>query len=160
MSIVVNDLSARFSEDRTVGIAYIYCNFRRQEEQTVSNLVASLLEQLAAHQSALPESVKALYNKHGNKRTRPSLNEISIALQSVTTIYSRVFVIVDAVDECQASHGYRNKFLSELFNLQRRYGINILATSRHIPDIIDRFKDNVTLEVRANSGDVERYIDG
>jgi DNA replication protein DnaC len=49
-SIIVEELNTRFSNDPTIGIAYIYCNFRRQEEQKIDDLLASLLKQLAESQ--------------------------------------------------------------------------------------------------------------
>ena len=70
-SIVVDDLCNRF-QDGSVGIAYIYCNFRRQEK--ADDLLASLLKQLAQGRPSIPESFKSLYGKHNdkheNKRTR------------------------------------------------------------------------------------------
>ena len=159
-SIVVNDLTTSFQNDSSIGIAYLYCNFRRQDEQKVDDLVASLLKQLSQERSSLPDSVKDLYNRHKAKQTRPSLEEISRALHSVVAMYSRVFIVVDALDECQVSDGCRTKFLTEIFNLQNRYGTNTLATSRFIPEIVDLFKGTVSLEIRASSEDVERYLEG
>jgi hypothetical protein len=43
-SIVVEALTTRFSNDPMIGIAYIYCNFRRQDEQKINDLLASLLK--------------------------------------------------------------------------------------------------------------------
>ena len=159
-SIVVHDLITRFQNDLSIGIAYIYCNFRRQEEQKIDNLLASLLKQLAESQPSLPENVKDLYNFHKAKRTRPLLEEISIVLQSLTEMYSRVFFIIDALDECQASNNWRARFLSQLFNLQTQHGANIVATSRFIPEITSQFKSTIKLEIRASTCDVARYLDG
>jgi hypothetical protein len=53
-SIVVDELTTRFAEDENVGIAYIFCNFRRQAEQNAEDLLMSLLKQLA--QSVGPTS--------------------------------------------------------------------------------------------------------
>lgn len=159
-SVVVHDLTVRFSKDQGVGIAYIYCNFQRQGEQNVDNLLLNLLKQLAESHSSLPESVKSLYNHHKTKQTRPSLDEASTVLQSVAAVYSRIFLIVDALDECQVSDGCRARFLSELSNFQSRYRANIFATSRFIPDIINHFKPSIPLEVRASQKDVARYLEG
>jgi Cdc6-like AAA superfamily ATPase len=160
-SIVVDDVTRQHQNDPTIGIAYLYCNFRRWHEQKVEDLLASLLKQLAQGQSSLPDSLRALYDRHNDKRTRPLLEEISTALQSVVALYLRVFIIVDALDECQVSDGRQNKrFLLGLFNLQTRHGTNILATSRFIPEIADWFKGCVSLEIRASSEDVERYLEG
>ena len=158
-SIIVEELTAQFSNNPTIGIAYIYCNFRRQDEQKIDNLLRSLLKQLAETQSSLPSTVKELYNRHKTKRTRPSLKEVSRSLQAVTTLYSRVFIIVDALDECQVFDGCRQRFLSEIFSLQANQGVNIFATSRFIPEITTKFQGNILLEIRANKEDVERYLE-
>jgi hypothetical protein len=159
-SIAVDDLITRFQNDPSTGIAYIYCNFRRQDEQKIDNLLESLLKQLAESQPSLLGSVKDLYDLHKAKRTRPSLEETSRVLQSLVAMYSRVFFIVDALDECRVSDGCRTRFLLEIFSLQARYGASIFATSRFLPDIIDKFKEAITLEIRASNEDVQIYLDG
>jgi hypothetical protein len=159
-SIVIDDLISRHQNNPNIGIAYLYCNFRRREEQKAENLLASLLKQLSQKRPSLPDSVKALYDHHKSCRTRPLLYEILRALQSVATMYSRIFFVVDALDECQASDACRATFLSELFNLQSRHGANIFVTSRFILDIIGQFKTSVSLEIRASTNDVVRYLEG
>jgi hypothetical protein len=159
-SIVVDHLNSRFHNDSKTGIAYVYCNFQRQDKQKIGGLLASVLKQLTQSLSSLPNSIKDLYDRHKAKRTRPSVDEILRVLQSVAAIYSRVFVIVDALDECQVSDGCRTGFLSELFNLQTKHGTNIFATSRFIPEIANHFKTSVWLEIRASTGDVARYLEG
>jgi NACHT domain len=159
-SIVVDDLNTRFPADQNIGIAYLYCNFRRRDEQSAEDLLASLLKQLTQEQSSLPDSMKALYDQHRDKRTRPSFDEISRALQSVATICSQVFIVVDALDECQASDGCRTKFLTEIFNLQAKCGAHLFATSRFILEITEVFKSSTSLEIYATRDDVERYLEG
>jgi hypothetical protein len=159
-SIVVEELSVRFRHSKSIGIAYIYCNFRRQDEQKAEGLLASLYKQLTQGRSSLPESVKSLYDKHKDKRTRPSFDEISRALQFVIAIYSKVFIIVDALDECQAANGCRSRFLEEVFALQAKCGVNIFATSRFIPEITNKFAESTSVEIRASDEDVRKYLDG
>ncbi|CAF3539468.1 unnamed protein product, partial [Fusarium graminearum] len=159
-SIVIDSLNSKFDNDSEIGIAYIYCNFRRQHEQNIGDLLASVLKQLTQCRSSLPDSVKSLYDWHKTKRTRPSVDEILGLLQSVAAMHSRVFIIIDALDECLASDGCRTRFLSELFNLQTRHGTNIFATSRFIPEIMDRFQTSLSIEIRASPDDVARYLEG
>ena len=158
-SIVVNELTARFFNDPTIGITYVYCNFRRQDEQKIDDLLASLLKQLAESRLSLPAAVKELYNRHETKRTRPSLREVSDALQAVIALYSRVFIIVDALDECQVFDGCRQRFLSEVFSLQANHRANLFATSRFIPDITTKFQEYISLEIRASKEDIGRYLE-
>ena len=159
-SIVVEDLTTRFYADKSIGIAYVYCNFRRQYEQKPEDLIASLLKQLLQKQSSLPQNVEILYNQHKAKQTRPSLDEISEALHSVVATYSEVYIIADALDECQISDGYRSRFLSKIFNLQAKTRAKLFTTSRPIPDIEKEFKGCLQREILASDEDIRRYIDG
>jgi hypothetical protein len=159
-SIVVNDLCKRYRNNATVGIAYVYCNFQQKDDQKAQGLLASLLKQLSQEQPSLPESVKALYDHCKEKRIEPSLDEISRSLQSVAAMYSRVFIIVDALDECQVSDNCRSIFLLEIFNLQVKCGTNVFATSRFIPEITEKFNESMSLEIRARDEDVQKYLDG
>ena len=159
-SIVVEELTSRFLNDNSVGIAYLYCNFRRQHEQKPEDLIASLLKQLLQELSSVPDSVKIIYSQHKDKQTRPSLDEILKTLESVIATYSRVYIVVDALDECQLSGGYRPKFLSSILNLQARTGAKLFVTSRPIPDIEKEFKSCPQLEIIASDKDVMRYLNG
>jgi hypothetical protein len=158
-SIVIGDLITMFGNDKKVGIAYIYCNFQQRDMQTPEGLLRSLLKQLAQELS-LADCVKQLYNQRGAKQTPPSLSDFSGALQSVAAMYSRVFIVVDALDECQVSDDCRARLLLEIFNLQAKTGANLFATSRYIQDIMEKFKGCATLDIRARNKDVMRYLDG
>lgn len=159
-SIVIENLDAQLYNDQNVGLAYLYCSFLRQSEQRTEDLLQSLLKQLVQGRSSLPDSAGFLYEYYQKKRTRPSLNEISRALQSVAAMYSRVFIIIDALDECRTSDGRGSRLLSEIFTLQSRCGVNIFATSRFIPEIMEKFTGSISLEIRASKQDVRSYIDG
>ncbi len=164
-SIIIDHLSKKFQDDAKIGIAYIYFNYKQNvdkqniDKENVNNLLSSLLKQLSQKLASLPGSVKALYRQHRNGQTRPSINELSKTLGSVAAMYSRVFIIVDALDECQTSNGCRASFLSEIFNLQAECGANIFATSRFIPEVIEKFARKPSLEIRASNEDVRKYLD-
>jgi hypothetical protein len=157
-SIVVDYLDSKRQIDPTIGIAYIYCNFRRKDEQKVDDLLASLLKQFIQEQSSVPDSAKTLYNQHKDKRTRPSLDEISKTLNSAITYYSRAYIVVDALDECQLSNGCRSTFLSNIFSLQTKTGAKLFTTSRPTPDIKELFKGCLSLEILARDEDVGKYL--
>jgi hypothetical protein len=159
-SVVVDHLNTKFGNDNNISIAYLYFNYKRQQEQKPEDLLVSLLKQLVQKRPIVSETVKRLYEHHKDKGTRPSFDEISKALHSIITDYSRNFIIIDALDESQVSDGGRRKFLSEIFNLQAKAGANLFATSRFIPDIMKEFEGSVSLEIRASDKDVERYLDG
>ncbi|OCK78779.1 purine and uridine phosphorylase, partial [Lepidopterella palustris CBS 459.81] len=159
-AIVIDDLTTRFQNDSNIGIAYLYCNFRRRDEQKADDLLISLLKQLSQERPSLLDSVKDLYHRHKAKRTRPSFDDILRALQAVIAVYSRVFIVVDALDECQASDGCRSRFLSEIFNLQVKCQANVFVTSRFIPEIAEMFNGSTSLEICASNEDVRKYLEG
>jgi Cdc6-like AAA superfamily ATPase len=158
-SIVIDHLHKIFGNDPAVAIAYVYCNFRQRHEQKSSDLIVSLLQQLVQEHPSIPDVVKNLYSHHKPKRTRPSPDEILSALHGVTAFYSRTFIVIDALDECQISHEGRGKFLKEIFNLQAKFGVNIFATSRFIREIENKFDRSIRLEIHARDADVQKYLD-
>lgn len=161
-AIAIDDLATRYGQTPGIGIAFVYCNFRRREEQTADQLLASLVKQLSRQRPILPDQLRKLWHKHKERGTRPSFDDISRILRLTASSFSSLFIVVDAIDECQTSGGCRRTFLTEIQSLQRELGINLLATSRFIPEIIDHFRrvGSVTLEISASREDVERYVEG
>ncbi|KLJ13093.1 hypothetical protein EMPG_11959 [Blastomyces silverae] len=158
-SIVVHDLHRRFQNDPSVGIAYLYCNFKQQKEQKPANLIASLLKQLIQGQPSIVEVVKDLYNRHKLRKTYPSLDELRSTLHQIAASYQRTFIVIDALDECQASPDGREMFLQEIFKLQTNTNASIFATSRFIQEIEGKFDGSIRLEIRASATDVQKYLD-
>lgn len=81
-------------------------------------------------------------------------DEILGVLYSITTNYLRVFVIVDALDECQVSDRSHRTILREIFKLQAKTRANLFATSRFTDEIMKQFEGALSLEIRATSEDV------
>ncbi|KAH0562831.1 hypothetical protein GP486_002538 [Trichoglossum hirsutum] len=156
-AIVIDHIWAKFCSDISVGVAYLYCSYKKEHKSV--DLFASLLRQLIQERPSVPEIVKTLYERHEDRQTRPSLNEVLNALHSVAAYYSRIFIIVDALDECRISDGGRSQFLSEIHKLRVKTGANFFATSRSSPEITRHFDESISLEVRASDEDVRRYLD-
>lgn len=159
-SVVINHLAERLRDDPRSGLAYIYCDFRRRDEQTVEHFVSSLLKQLAEKQPKLPDAVQRLHSRHEKQRTKPSLKELLESLHRVTELFSYVFIAVDALDECQESDNCLPRFLSGLFDLQQKRRINIFATARPLGNISSRFENAISIEIRAHDEDVRQYVNG
>lgn len=159
-SLVVHHLDTKFRIGRTIGIAYIYCNFQRQQEQKPGDILSSLLKQLVQERPSIPDSIETLYSHHEGKRTRPSLDEILKGLQAVIHSYSKAFIIVDALDEFQISNGGPKMLLLEIFKLQATTGVNLFATSRINDEIAKLFEGTLSLQICATNEDVGRYLDG
>jgi hypothetical protein len=158
-SITIHHLHNIFGNDPAIGIAYLYCSYQQQHEQKPADLIANLLKQFIQGQLSLPEIVQNLYSRHKPKQTRPSLGELLSALHHITASYTRTFIIIDALDECQVSYGGYEIFLREIFSLQVKARVNIFATSRFIQEIEAKSDQSIRLEIRANNTDVQKYLD-
>lgn len=145
-------------QSQDVAVAYAYCNYKARTDQTASGLLAAILKQLVQDRPLLAKPLVSLHDYHAVRKTRLSLDGITKALQSVLIKYSRVYVVIDALDECDS--GDRAELMSRLFQLQSQADFRVMATSRDIPDVVERFKDIPELKVRAESADVKQYVAG
>jgi len=81
-------------------------------------------------------------------------------LHSTIQLYSRVFIIIDALDEYYVSEECLHRLLSRIFNLQMQGDVNIFATSHFIPDIEAQFEGFISKEIPVKDDDMLRYVNG
>ncbi|KAL9076997.1 MAG: hypothetical protein Q9161_000630 [Pseudevernia consocians] len=158
-SIAIDYLERAFRH-KHIPVVYIYCDYRKQQEQTPTNLLASILKQLLQHRIPLPEIVMESYDRHVNSGTRPELEEIGTMLKILLAEFRQAYVIVDALDELPASHQVRQILLTNLRSLQKAHKINFMMTSRFIPQIDHELPASMFLEIRASNEDIKRYVYG
>jgi hypothetical protein len=72
---------------------------------------------------------------------------------------SEVYLIIDALDELSSTS--RRALLPRLFTMQSTARVNILGTSRPLPDIVSRFENYPSLDLSGEDidQDIRRYID-
>lgn len=157
-SVIVDYLESNFNHKLDVGIAFLHCNFRQVQEQRSRDLLASILKQLAQALPEIPEPVMDLYDRHQKKQTLPKEQELSVCLHKIAGRLSKIFLVVDALDECENYNGSRDKLLSVVGDLQTQWNLSFLATSRYIPEIMEKFEGKPSLEIRATPDDVKRYL--
>lgn len=127
-------------------------------------MIASILRQLLQKVLALPAdersnslvSVQAQYEARGKKQSRPSLADSLGYLRSVSSTFTDVFVLVDALDECKEQGGTRAEFISALQEM--RSCVHLLVTSRRLNDIQSGFHEDLHLEITASDQCVADYV--
>ena len=154
---IIIDYLKQFIEQEDVAVIYIYCSYKEKDDQTAISLVASLLQQLVQKSSTVSEEIVSLYDYHIRNETRPALSELSKLLQLEVRRFSKVFILIDALDECPQSNGVRMSFLKEIQKLAP--SIHLLVTSRHSSVIEREFEKAGHLEIRASDEDVRRYLE-
>lgn len=154
-SVVINYLDRKF-EGENVGIAYIYCAYREQTH-TAASLIASLLKQLLQQVQHVSGNILDVYKHHRDKKTRPPLHEYSRLLASQVRHFSKIFIVIDALDECSEEEKIREQLMTEVRKLLP--SVSLLVTSRDIPDMKPKFTGAARLEIRASDGDIRQYLE-
>ncbi|KAL8811285.1 MAG: hypothetical protein Q9200_001920 [Gallowayella weberi] len=154
-SMVIGHLEEKH-KSQNVAIAYVYC-VHNAEHQSASNFLGNLLGQLALQSPTFPEDIKSCHKQHSRNGTRPALSDLSRLLASQVQLFDKVFVLVDALDECPDHDGTRASFLSNVYELPA--STKLMVTSRDLPSIASLFKDDLRLDIRAREEDVKLFIE-
>lgn len=139
------------------GVAYIYFNYKEQNQQKPMEVLSSLVRQLATQIEHLPAEIESLYDRFQNKGKRSKFDELYTALIATFKSFPRVFLVFDALDECHLDN--QRKDLLPLFFPMVESGANLFITSRQHPkDIQEAFRDVPKIQLTAQDWDIEIYI--
>ena len=136
-----------------LGIAHMYCNYKETQNQVAEKMVSKLLQQLLQQMDHIPKYVQVLYEDHVKAEMRLGREEALATLRSVATSFARVFIVIDALDECDPA--VLNSFIRPLTKLP---DICVLVSSRDLPSIERCFASCRRLEIRANEADIRSYV--
>jgi hypothetical protein len=139
------------------GLAYLFCNYKSQLNQSLLSLLSALLKQLVQSRPDFTAPVTRLYGDHSKRQSRPLQDELFTALLIVCSSYAGVYIVVDALDECM---DIGIPIIEKLRDLQAKTNVRLLFTSRFIPEITQNFRSDPILEVRASEEDVKRFVAG
>lgn len=130
-SIVINNLQTRFQHPNTP-VIFIYLNHKDSRDQSLLNLVGSLLKQLIQYQApaAPQERVKRLWEAAKKQDTRPNLDDLLPVFRSVLKSFMKVYIVVDAFDEC-LEEATRSELLELLQDLCE-VNVSLMVTSRPV----------------------------
>ncbi|KAK6523121.1 hypothetical protein TWF694_006016 [Orbilia ellipsospora] len=154
---VIDRILKLHGQDDQIGIAYIYFNYKNVNEQKTEKVFASLLKQLTQKLPEVPTCMKELYQQHKKNNTHPVIEEYLKTLDTVASLHSKVFILIDALDECDTS--CREAILSGIISFQSRSPVNIFLTSRPIPDIERFFMNKPRLEIYGSENDLKQYME-
>ena len=101
----------------------------------------------------ISKGLEDLYKKYFDE-ARPTFDQYSELLQFETRKHAKVFIVIDALDEC--TDGNREKLLRALQTL--RVNVNFLFTSREHINIKKEFPNAKELQVYARDADLQVYI--
>ena len=152
----------RFQDNSTTPsispVATIFCSYGKRTEQTVHHMLAAILKQVVQGMSLPPEIIRQLYDLHSTRGSRPSKDELVTTLRSILRGTPPTFIVVDALDECNATD--RRELAEILFDLQNDCDIRILSTSRDVVEVTELFPAGVLKStIRATTADIRVYLE-
>src|ERR1700761_1585719 len=83
MAAVAIDYLCKMKQRDNIGVVYLFCSYKMQNDQTALSLFAALLRQLVQDRLNIPDPVIRLYDDHLKQKYRPLLDEIFQVLQSI-----------------------------------------------------------------------------
>ncbi|KAI1843310.1 hypothetical protein JX266_010484 [Neoarthrinium moseri] len=164
-SIIIEELQTRFLNDTSVGMAYVYFDYQRPQNHKTHLVLANIIKQLLRNFPAtkLPRELHNLYEGYQKRNRQYSYDMVFKALSSVMKIFSKVFILFDALDECTTTDGCASQLFEQIFNLlESSHNFQFFATSRNnTPRVTHLFgrSDCTTLPIEARGDDIMRYLD-
>jgi len=125
--------------------AYFYFDFNAKPTRTHIDMLRSIIAQLCTHKKYVPPTLRQLYNTY-NREWQPYRHQLLEMLSLLLTTSHRTYVIIDALDECQAESD-RDELLITVTEMIAMDNVNILVTSRKENDIEEELEDVVEIKV-------------
>ena len=153
-SLVIHRLCDQARED-DLAVAWLYCDYLTQQEQTVINMMGAILKQLAGRRE-IPQDIREAFQE----RRRPLLPDLVRMLKIAIVSLSQVFICIDALDECLPKD--LPVLLESLRDIVRESPTTrIFLTGRpHVKETIQRyFTKAVAISISPCHGDIRDYVE-
>jgi hypothetical protein len=156
LSIGIEKLRRQARSEDAAGVAFYY--FKWGEKSSLERILESILRQLLQERqsSATFTKLYEAYEYHKARDTWITRTEILVLLNMAIKEFPKVFIAIDALDECQFPHEELMALLGVLFALVTNHNFNFIATSRDKPEIGNIFENSSKLGIQADVDDLKR----
>jgi len=156
-SIAINYLERYVFCNNDVTMACVYFDYKRKFKPV--EILRSILKSVVRRMSPVSDKIRELYRNHSGRETRPTLKEVAEILANETQKFEKVFIVLDALDECPEEEYTVSKILEEIRKLLPT--VRLMVTGRPFAaKYMSKFQEFATLEIRALDSDVEKFIRG
>ena len=154
-AIMTEHIEQNFIRDQSAAVACVYCNYKDKLVQTPANLLANIWMQIRGKGRLAPEMEKLFASAAAKgSSTRPRLDDITKILKAEVDRYAKVYVVIDALDECEPA--YRIRLLTELKALQPK--VKLMVTSRFFDAFGAEMGIDTDVEILASDDDMKRFV--
>lgn len=139
-------------------VLYFYFSFNESEKQRHEHMIRSLVTQLIVCQKRTSDVLDSLHSRG----RQPTGEELLATFNSMMTTFDEVFVIIDALDECEE----RPEVLSDIEEVMKWKNIHLhtLVTSRREVDIEESLKPlcddgtSICIQRASVDADIRTYV--
>ena len=159
-SVVIDSLCDRAAEE-SITVAGLYCDYLSQQEQTTTNIMGAILKLLLST-AGIPNYLRKAFQKSKAEfgGRGPLLADLMGMLRAAIALLPRVFICLDALDECLPKH--LPDLLESLGDIvQESPRTRIFLTGRpHVQESIQRyFPKAVVMPIIPNPDDIRNYVE-
>lgn len=156
-SLVVDDLHTT-AQRAEIGIAFFYCDYQAQSEQTPSLALANITRQLSGQLAEFPASLYALYERYSRDGLPAAASEMANVLQEVCCGFHKCFILVDAIDEFDVHDPKRAIEFIRILQSSMSSDTRLFLTSRSLPKLEGLENQAVVVSISAREVDIRAYV--
>jgi hypothetical protein len=156
--MVANGLAERYNDNPEVGVACIYLRIDSPDLRTLDDIQRAILRQLCEKRPHLLTKIPDLSLCRGEEPNRRTDSQLSRATFGAINAYTRVFLLVDGIDEFGPGMSYIRALLTLLLTIQSKSKANLFLTSLSTSEIMEKLATWPKLEIRAVDEDITKYI--
>lgn len=161
------DKHVQENDSQSFVVAYHYCDFKDSRTWDVVDIIASILKQLLSRNSSISDDelqkiLHDLYNGRERKRRIVTVSQIHELFCSITSVFSRVYIVLDGLDEIPVKQREDEviPYLRTLIDCVDSFPIFLIVSSRPEPDIRHLFENKPSLRLGSEkiSKDIEVFV--
>ena len=153
---MIDSLCDRAGE-KDLAVAWVYCDFLADQEQSATAMLAAILKQLVSV-GDMPENIRQTFRKRFSDRGL-RLPDIVGMLKATLSLLPAVYICIDALDESTPKS--RQELLESLREIVRESpSARVLLTGRsHVEEEVkEYFTKVITVPVGPTRGDIRTYL--
>jgi len=151
-SLVIDSLCDQ-ARKGDIAVAWLYCDYNTQQEQTAINMMGGILRRLVG--TEIPDDIRKAFQEG----RRPLLADLKRMLRIAIALLPQVFICIDALDECLPKD--LPALLGSLSDIVRESPrTRIFLTGRpHVNEVVRRYLTMaVAIPITPNPGDIRNYV--
>ena len=145
--------------EEDIAVAALYYDFLAQQEQTITDVMGSILRQLVGRD--IPKYIREAFQRAKGANGRgPRLADLKAMLRTTIDSLHQVFICIDALDECLPKH--QPELLEWLRDITRESPLTrIFLTGRpHVKEDAQRyFPTAAVVHISPNTNDIKDCLE-